>query len=171
MSLSFIDTFMEFMRNILSPYYEIPYSTFLIFFIATALATMTTTANRFLVDIKKMKSIMKSVNEWRTEYNEARKSKDKKRIEKAAKKQQSMMKLQSTMMWDRMKISFIFMAPFWIIYMVLSNFFGPKPVAFTPFNIPFLLTTREMIFFSWYLICSFSISLPLTRILGVNPED
>jgi uncharacterized membrane protein (DUF106 family) len=89
------------------------------------------------------------------------------------------MKLQSKMMWDRMKVSFIFLAPFWIIFMILSRSFGSTPVAFTPFTVPFLLAgnvdplygATEIPFFSWYIICSFAVSLPLSRIFGINPED
>ncbi|WP_455364894.1 EMC3/TMCO1 family protein [[Eubacterium] cellulosolvens] len=169
--MSFVETFMEFMRGLLSPYSEIPSSTFLIITIAASLSIITTLANRFLVDVKKMKSIMRDVNAFRQEFNEARKSGDKKRIDKAMKKQKAVMKLQSTMMMDRMKVSFIFLLPFWIIFMVLNSFFGAKTVAYTPFTIPFLLARPEMAFYSWYILCSFGISLPLTRLFGVNPED
>jgi len=169
--MSFVESFMAFMKSILAPYSEIPSSTFLIFAVAAALSVITTAANRFLVDVKKMKSVMKEVTAWRTEYNQARKANDKKRLDKAMKKQQAMMKLQSTMMWDRMKVSFIFLAPFWAIFMILSGFFGAKTVAMTPFTVPFLLPHKEMPYYSWYILCSFAVSLPLTRLLGVNPED
>ena len=153
----------------LQPYSSIPASTLLTLAIAGSLALVSTAANRLLVDVKRVAQVTKEVNAWRKEFERARKANDKQLLAKLTKKQQAMMKLQSRVAFDRMKVSFIFIIPFWVVWIVLSSFFGANVVAFAPFQIP--LAGDKLSFFSWYLICSFTISLPLARIFGVNPED
>lgn len=152
----------------LQPYKAIPASTLLTVGIAGSLALVSTAANRLLVDVKRAAQVTKEVNAWRKEFNEARKSNDKQRLAKLTKKQQPMMKLQSQVAFDRMKVSFIFLIPFYVVWIVLSSFFGQSIVAFSPIAIP--IVGEKLSFFYWYLICSFTISLPLTKLLGINPE-
>ena len=154
----------------LEPYHNIPESTFLILAIALGLSLITNAANRFLVDIEKMKSITKEVNAWRKELDKAKKTNDKQLMAKVMKKQQAIMKLQSKMSWDRMKVSFLFLAPFWLVWVILSGFFGQTIVATSPFTFPWLVD-EKLPFFSWYILCSFASGLPLSRVLGINPED
>jgi len=178
--LGFIEDFFAFVNVALAPYGTIPQSTFLILGVALVLSLVSTTANRFLVDVQRMKSISEEVKAWRSEMDKAKKSNDKKLLAKVTKKQEAMMKLQSKTMWDRMKVSFIFIVPFYVIFIILSRFYGNIHVALSPFTIPMLLTgptdanwpgAIELAYVSWYIICSFSISLPLSRLFGVNPED
>lgn len=154
----------------LGPYSSIPSSTIFILALASILSLATNLANRLLVDVQKMRRISREVALWREEFDKARKSGDKQLMAKVAKKQQSIMKLQGKMMWDRMKISFIFIIPFWIIWIVLSGFFGTSTVAKSPFTIPWILGS-DLSFAAWYILCSFAISLPLSRLFGLNPED
>jgi len=153
----------------LQPYNTIPASTLLTLAIAGSMGLISTAANRLLVDVKRVAAVTKEVNAWRKEFDRARKSNDKQLLAKLTKKQQAMMKLQSKVAFDRMKVSFIFIIPFWGVWIVLSSFFGNEVVAFSPVQIPFVGT--DLTFFYWYLICSFTISLPLSRIFGINPED
>ena len=177
--VALIDELFKQIMKSLEPYALIPSSTLLILGVAAILSLITNLSNRFLVDIKRMKAIMKEVNAWRKEFEEAKKSKNKQLMAKVMKKQQAIMSLQGKMMWDRMKISLLFLIPFWLVFMILSRFYGSQPVALSPFSIPYLLTGAldetykafKLSFFSWYIICSFGISLPLSRVLGVNPED
>jgi uncharacterized membrane protein (DUF106 family) len=164
-----IDTIWNFLMAVLQPYHAIPSSTLFTLAIAAVLGVITTASNRLLIDVKRVASVTKEVNAWRREFNKARKSGDKQLLAKTTKKQQAMMKLQSQVAFDRMKVSFIFIIPFWLIWIILSDFFGQTAVAFSPIQIPFVGTTLS--FFYWYLICSFTISLPLTRMFGINPED
>lgn len=153
----------------LQPYHSIPESTLLTLAVAGGLAVVSTAANRFLVDVKRAAAVTKEVNAWRKEFEKARKSNDKQLLAKLTKKQQAMMKLQSRVAFDRMKVSFIFIIPFWIIWIIMSGFFGGAVVALSPIPIPFAGTNLQ--FFYWYLICSFTLSLPLSRLFGINPED
>jgi uncharacterized membrane protein (DUF106 family) len=155
--------------DMLLPYHSIPASTFFVLMVAGVLALITNASNRFLVDVKRAAKVTKEVNAWRKEFEQARKSNNKKLLAQLTKKQQAMMKLQSQVAFDRMKVSFIFIIPFWLVWIVLSGSFGQAVVAYSPIQIPFV--GANLSFFYWYLICSFTISLPLSRILGVNPED
>jgi uncharacterized membrane protein (DUF106 family) len=153
----------------LEGYGERPYSTLFIMGVALTLSLTTNLANRVLVDVEKMKSVMAEVNAWRKEMDKARKSDDKQLLAKVMKKQKPIMQLQSKAMWDRMKVSFIYLGPFWIIFYILNSFFQHKVVALSPFTIPLLLG-YELPYITWYILCSFASSLPLSRLLGVNPE-
>jgi uncharacterized membrane protein (DUF106 family) len=164
-----IDTIWKLLMNVLLPYHSIPASTLFTLMVAGILALITNAANRFLVDVKRAATVTKEVNAWRKEFEQARKSNNKKLLAQLTKKQQAMMKLQSEVAFDRMKVSFIFIIPFWLVWIVLSGSFGQAVVAHSPIQIPF--AGANLSFFYWYLICSFTISLPLSRILGVNPED
>ena len=155
--------------DMLLPYHSIPASTLFTLMVAGVLALITNASNRFLVDVKRAAVVTKEVNAWRKEFEQARKSNNKKLLAQLTKKQQAMMKLQSKVAFDRMKVSFIFIIPFWLVWIVLSGSFGQAVVAYSPIQIPF--AGASLSFFYWYLICSFTISLPLSRILGVNPED
>jgi len=155
--------------DMLLPYHSIPASTLFTLMVAGVLALITNASNRFLVDVKHAAAVTKEVNAWRKEFEQARKSNNKKLLAQLTKKQQAMMKLQSKVAFDRMKVSFIFIIPFWLVWIVLSGSFGEAVVAYSPIEIPF--AGASLSFFYWYLICSFTISLPLSRILGVNPED
>jgi len=164
-----IDTIWNLLMGALLPYHSIPASTLFTLMVAGVLALVTNSANRFLVDVKRAATVTKEVNAWRKEFEKARKSDNKKLLAQLTKKQQAMMKLQSEVAFDRMKVSFIFIIPFWLVWIVLSGSFGPTVVAHSPIQIPF--AGANLTFFYWYLISSFTISLPLSRVLGINPEE
>jgi uncharacterized membrane protein (DUF106 family) len=137
-------------------------------------------ANRFLIDVKEMKRIRNEISLWRKEYDRARKTNDKKMMEKVMKKQQAIMKLQSKMMWSQMKVSFIFLIPLWAIWIILGGVYtgSNAVVALSPFSIPYLLAgpvdptfgAYGVYFASWYIICAFAVSFPLSRIFGIYGE-
>jgi len=170
MRMTIIDELWNWVMASLGPHHEIPESTFLILGIALGLSLITNAANRFLVDIAKMKSITKEVTAWRKQLDKAKKANDKQLMAKVMKKQQAIMKLQSKMTWDRTKISLLFLAPFWLVWAILGGFFGQTIVAVSPFTFPWLIE-EKLPFFSWYILCSFAAGLPFSRILGINPED
>jgi uncharacterized membrane protein (DUF106 family) len=112
---------------------------------------------------------MAEVNTWRKEFDTAKKTNDKQLLAKVMKRQKAIMQLQSKAMWDRMKVSFAYLGPFWIIFYVLNGFFQTRVVARSPFSFPFLLG-NELPFVTWYIACSLALSLPLSRLLGTSPE-
>lgn len=177
--LSLLDDITNFFMAMLSPYANIPDSTFLILGVAAVLAIISNLANRFLVDIEKVRSQVAEVKAWQKEFDRARKSGDKQLLAKAQKRQSAIMGVQSRMMWDRMKVTLIFFIPFILVWRILAQFYSPiGHVAQTPFTVPYLLegplspTGGFLVsYFTWYFLCSLTISLPLSRLLGTNPEQ
>lgn len=165
----FLESIWNLIMASLKPFSSIPNSTILIFLIATFLSLITNLANRFLIDIEKMKSMSKEVKAWRDEFDKARKTGNKQLMDKVMKKQKAIMQLQAKMMADQMKVGFMFFIPFSIIYFLLNSFYGNTPVALSPFNLPMLIET-EIPFWKWYIICSFATSLPLRHLIGVALE-
>lgn len=167
-----VDDIVNYFTGMLSAYAKIPDSTYLILGVAAFLAIVSNLANRFLVDMAKIRSQVAEVKVWQKEFDKARKSGDKQMLARAQKRQSAIMKVQSKMMFDRMKVTFIFFIPFILVWRVLAQFYTPiGTVANTPFTIPYLLEDAHVSYFTWYFLCSLAISLPLSRFLGTNPEQ
>ncbi|MBS7629436.1 DUF106 domain-containing protein, partial [Candidatus Bathyarchaeota archaeon] len=109
------------------------------------------------------------VKAWRRDYELAKKTNNKQLMAKVMKRQKAIMQLQGKASWDRMKVSLTYIGPFWIIFYILSSFFKDTTVALSPFTFPYLLG-ENLPFISWYIICSLAMSLPMSRLLGANPE-
>ena len=66
-----------------------------------------------------------------------------------------------------------FMIPFLLIWQLLGSFFGNIIIAYFPFQFPFIPT--ELSVANWYLLCSFSSSVIISRVLGltfeIDPEE
>ena len=183
--MTILDDLLQMIVSGLAPYGAIPSSTFFIFGVASALSLASNLANRFFVDVQKMKEISVEVKTWQDEFNKARKSGDKQLMAKVTKKQPAIMRLQSKMMWDRMKVTLVFFIPFLMVWNVLSGFYGKLPdggfTAYSPFRATWLLEGPRLFsdlalpikvtYFTWYLICSFATSLPVSRLLGTYPEQ
>ena len=183
--MTILDELLQTIVRALAPYGTIPSSTFFILGVASALSLASNLANRFLVDVEKMKEMSVEVKAWQDEFNRARKSGDKQLMAKVTKKQAAIMRLQSKMMFDRMKVTLIFFIPFLLVWNVLSGFYGKLPdggfTAYSPFRatwlldgprlFPDLLLPIKVTYFTWYLICSFATSLPVSRLLGTYPEQ
>ena len=107
-----VDDIVNYFTGMLSAYAKIPDSTYLILGVAAFLAIVSNLANRFLVDMVKIRSQVAEVKAWQKEFDKARKSGDKQMLARAQKRQSVIMKVQSKMMFDRMKVTFIFFIPF-----------------------------------------------------------
>lgn len=168
--MSFIDPLWNSLLQALTPYAARPASTLFITAIALGLSLATNVTNRLLVDVNKLKAARREVTAWRAEFNKARKMNDKKLLDRVMKRQASITKLQSRMALDQMKVSFVFFIPFLGIFSLLSSFYGNQVVAFSPFEVPYLLT-HELPFVSWYILASFATSLPIAKLLGTSPDE
>lgn len=183
--LTILEEIIKWLMALLAPYATIPNSTFFILGVAGILGITSNLANRFLVNMRAIREMSAEVKAWQEEFNKARKSGDKQLLAKATKKQAAIMRLQSKMTWDRMKVTLTFFIPFLLVWNVLSMFYGGGPdrmfTAYSPFSVPWLLQGPSVIsnillpiklsYFTWYLICSFAISLPTSRLLGTYPEQ
>jgi len=146
---------------------SIPVSTVFILLLSMALSFITSLANRLLTNQDQLRAWRKEVATWTADFNKARKSNDKKLLDKVKKQQPEITKIQSKMTFQSMKVSFIFMIPFFLLwYLFLTpTYFSVAAVAYIPsisgpdvWAIPL---------FWWYLLCSFMFGTLFARILGL----
>ncbi len=150
----------------------LPQSAFIVLGAALILSLVAMSANRFLVNYKMIASSRREYMNWMNQVRKARKDGDEKQLEKLMRRQASVSKASFRATMEQFKTYPITIVPFYLIYAVLGVVFGSAAVAFAPFAIPLASITTGggaaiLSLFFWYLICSFTISLPLTRIFGV----
>jgi len=133
------------------------------------MALISSSAAKLLVDYDMVRSTMKEVQAWQKDLNAAKKAKDDQTVAKLMKKSQAMMKQQSRASMEQMKVTAVTFVPFLIIWYLLNAVLGHHPVAYAPFPLPMMGTT--LTFFYWYLLCSFSVNLPLMRVFGIGISD
>lgn len=157
--------------QILPPIFQqLPYSTLFIFALSAAISLLTTLANRFLSNPEQAKAVRKEVGEWNKELREAQRNKDKKTVDKLMKKQQYIMKLQSKMMWQSMKVSLLFLVPLLIMWQLLGGFFTGVDIAVLPglgpnISLPLGITLGSL--FWWYLLSSFLSGTVFSHAFGI----
>lgn len=145
-----------------------PMATVFILLLSTVLSLATSYANRRSMDIDAYRKMMIESARAREEQMAAIKSGNQRQISKAQNKQQELMKQQQKMSMDRMKITMYFMIPFILIWQVLGNFFGGSVIAYMPFKSPFF--GLELTIGNWYILCSISSNIIISRILGITFE-
>jgi uncharacterized membrane protein (DUF106 family) len=153
----------------------VPISAFIIFGAALLLSLVAMSANRFLVNYKMVANYRREYMNWMNAVRKARKDGDEKQLDKLMRRQSAVMKMSSRATLEQMKTYPITIIPFYLIYAVLGYALTSSlsAVAYAPFLIPFAAVTPAgtasvLSLFFWYLICSFSISIPLSRIFGVS---
>jgi len=147
----------------------IPVSTIFILFLSMSLSLTTSLANRFLTNQDQLRAWRREVAEWQAEFNKARKTEDKKLLAKVKKRQPQITKIQSKMTWQSMKVSFIFMIPFfllWYLFLTPTYMYVPA-VAYIPNIFSEGISWLPLPLFWWYLLCSFLFGTLFARILGL----
>jgi uncharacterized membrane protein (DUF106 family) len=145
----------------------IPVSTVFILLLSMALTLVTSLANRFLTNQNQLRAWRQEIAEWTAEFNKARKTQDKKLLAKVKKKQVDITKIQSKMTWQSMKVSLIFMIPFFLLWTLFLNpTFGLTAVAYIP-NILEGGSWIAIPLFWWYLLCSFLFGTLFAKVLGL----
>ncbi|MBX5326547.1 MAG: EMC3/TMCO1 family protein [Candidatus Bathyarchaeia archaeon] len=143
----------------------IPNSTIFVFLLALLLTLITSLANRLLTNREQLKSWRKEISDWQKEFNEARKSGDKKQLEKVMRRQKQVMQIQSKMFTQQMKVSLIFIIPFFLIWTWLNGLYvvdgNLVAVAYFP-------GVGGIPVFYWYLLCSLSFGALISRLLGLG---
>ena len=146
-----------------------PYSTLFILGIAALVSLLTTLVNRLISNPQKSKEQRKEVTEWNKELREAQRAKDKKTIEKLMKKQQYIMKMQTKMMWNSMKVSLLFLVPLLLMWQVLGGFYSEQDIAIFPgvgANLPLPMFSASLIW--WYLLCSLFFGTTFSHVFGLT---
>jgi uncharacterized membrane protein (DUF106 family) len=138
-------------------------------------------------DIEKMNKVMKETNEWRKQYTDAIKKRDKARIEELKKKQAYVNKMSMEMQQQQMRPMLIYMAPSFMLWIfVFPAIFG-QTVAISPIEIPWIMCGEqnvktdtqldekgdpkgacsvrgEVYLWGWFLITSFAFSGIISKV-------
>lgn len=146
---------------------QIPNSTFFIMLVAFAVSLATSLSNRLLTKREQLREWNKEITQWRSESMKATRSGDKKLMAKLKKQEKHVMQLQSKMMWQSMKTSFLWFIPLMLMwYVLLPQAIQPdKIVAYLPW---LGQTPQPLNVFMWYLFCSFLAGIILNRVLGLG---
>jgi uncharacterized membrane protein (DUF106 family) len=94
-------------------------------------------------DIGKMNRIMKETNEWRKQYTDAIKKKDKARIEELRKKQAYVNKMSMEMQQQQMRPMLIYMLPSFMLWIFIFPAIFGATTALSPLHIPFIMCGDE----------------------------
>ncbi|MFQ6053573.1 MAG: EMC3/TMCO1 family protein [Candidatus Bathyarchaeia archaeon] len=166
-----IDLFSNLATLDLSVLQQPPLSTLFILGLSMAISVVTSLSNRMVIDMEEFRSWTIESAHVRQELMEAMRSGNQRRIAKAQKKQQQMMATQQKMTMDRMKIMLFFFIPFILIWQVLGNFFkGIDYIALMPFEAPLIAPQGTLSISTWYIFCSISTNIIVSRILGLTFE-
>lgn len=141
-----------------------PASTFFILCLAMLLTFVMSLANRLLTNREQLNAWRREVAAWTAEFKKARSSDDKKLLAKVQRQQPRIMKLQSKMLWQSMKVSIIFFVPIILLWQFLIGFFGSEPVA----RLPWFDGTLKMSIVWWYPLCSLTCGFLFSRIFGLG---
>ena len=150
---------------------QTPASTLFILALSTAISLVTSVANRMVMDLDEYKRWTVESHHLRQELMEAMRSGNQRRISRAQKRQQQLLKTQQKMTMDRMKLMLFFFVPFIIIWQVLNKFLsGVEYLALLPFKVPFIAPQGTLSVSTWYIICSVSTNIVISRALGLTFE-
>ncbi|MEM3786827.1 MAG: EMC3/TMCO1 family protein [Nitrososphaeria archaeon] len=151
------------------PWNQIPYSTILIIVTSIGLNLISQVAVRFLVDVEEARRVAREAKAFRKELLDAIKKGDKAKEEKLRKKEKSIQQMELKASNQRLKATFIFIIPFWFIYIFISSLIGLNTtVAVSPIPLPFIGSKLQL--FWWYLITSFAFTTIITKLVGTSIE-
>jgi len=146
----------------------IPNSTLFILSLSFAVSFATSLSNRLLTNREQLRAWNKEISQWRADSLKARRTDDKKLMAKVKKQERHVMQLQSKMMWQSMKTSFLWFIPLLLMwYVFLPQIIGiAEIVAYLPWG----WGSEELLLsvFLWYLLCSFFASALFTRLFGLG---
>lgn len=138
-------------------------------------------------DIGKMNRVMKETNEWRKQYTDAIRKRDKVRVEELKKKQASVNKMTMEMQQQQMRPMLIYMMPSLLVWIfVFPAIFG-STIGLSPIEIPWITCSQEnvqldqemdadgqpkgacsipgeLFLWGWFLISSFAFSGIISKV-------
>jgi len=146
---------------------SIPNSTFFILLLSFAISLATSLSNRLLTNREQLKAWNKEIRDWRADSLKATRGGDKKLMAKVKKQERHIMQLQSKMMFQSMKTTFLWFIPLLLIwYVFLPQIVGD--IGLTVAYLPWLSGDLPLTLFYWYLLCSFLAGALFTRLLGLG---
>lgn len=148
---------------------HMPSSTLFTIGVAIVISLASATTGKLLVDYEMVRQTMREVQAFQRELNKARKEKNEQELAKLMKKQQAMAKVQARASMEQMKVTAVTFVPFLLLWYLLSAVLGTAIVAQAPFQLPFV--GIHLVFWQWYFLCNFAMSLPMYKIFGIGMTD
>lgn len=145
-----------------------PNATFFILLLTMMLNLITGLVSRMTMNLDEYRRIMEESRYAQQELMAAMRTDNKRRISRAQKKQQEVSKEQMQMSTGRMKTMMFVTLPMLLLWPVLGNLFGNTPVAFMPFDAPWIGTKLYMV--NWYVLTSITSNIIFQRVLGITFE-
>ncbi len=167
-----------------------PTSAWVIAVTAVLIAILSTFITRLVTDVDALKESMQKVNEWNKRKKQAMSTADKKLWLSVKRDEERIKKMQSSMMFKRMKPMLFTIIPFLLIFTVMRNAFPVGDAghyyAWLPFNLgefPWIGSASwlgqesfegrifsKSSFTIWYFISAFAFGSVISRIFGVTPS-
>jgi uncharacterized membrane protein (DUF106 family) len=94
-------------------------------------------------DIDKMNRVMKETNEWRKQYTDAIRKRDKVRVEELKKKQASMNKMTMEMQQQQMRPMLIYMMPSLLVWILVFPAIFGSTAGLSPIQFPWITCSPE----------------------------
>jgi len=163
------EEFIEWIKNYLSFFLQMPYSSIFIFSVSLALNLAMMVAHRLLVDVNQLRENDMNIRKYMGKLKEAEKKGDKRTLKKLRRMEHRITQLQTLNAKQRSKVSFLFMVPLMVIYLILNVVFSGSSVVKLPLAIPFV-GSGELPFVWWYFICHFTLYTMLSRLFGLTYE-
>ena len=154
-----------------------PGSTISVLGISILISFVMTFLRSRLTNKEKLNAARREISEWKSSFDEARRTGNKKLLTKAENQQSRIMKLQSEMMWQSTKTSLLFFGPFLLIWLLLTGGILGWQLFETPFSsggtiayLPWFGGVQELNLVWWYILCSIAAGNLFTRIFGLGME-
>lgn len=163
------EEFIEWTKSLLSLFLQMPNSTIFVFSVSLALNLAMMAAYRLMVDIDQLRENDMKVKKYMRELKEVEKKGDRRALKKLKRMESRINKLQTLNAKQRSKVSFLFMVPLMVIFLVLNVVFSGSNVVKLPFSLPFV-GSDELPFVWWYLICHFTLYTLFSRLSGLTYE-
>ena len=94
-------------------------------------------------DIDKMNRVMKETNEWRKQYTDAIRKRDKVRVEELKKKQASVNKMTMEMQQQQMRPMLIYMMPSLLVWILVFPAIFGSTAGLSPIQFPWITCSQE----------------------------
>lgn len=162
------DSFILWLKNILSPVLILPNSSLFIFVLTFCLVLFVMIVNRMVTDIKKLKTYDLEIKKHTRDLKEAKEINNKTALRKLKREEVRLKQLRAYVSKQRLKATFVTIIPIMAIYVIISFIYYGQPAAIFPFDLP--LFGRTIPFSIWYLLCYLTMYLPLSKLFGVSPS-
>lgn len=132
--------------------------------VAIGLTFVTSLANKLLTNKEQRDAWRREISAWNDEFKKARKSGDKKLLAKVQKQQPRIMKIQSKMAWQSMKVSLIFFVPILLLWQFLIGYYDGAVIA----HLPWFGGTLQLTIVWWYPLCSLTCGVIFSHLFGLG---